>query len=375
VALDLLKYQIAIDMIPKIGSVNAKKLIAYCGGVEAVFNQNKRILTKIPGIGEILAHEIVSQKVLEKAERDVEFITKHNISAHFYLDSDYPRRSRQCDDGPIVLFIKGSQNLNLNQKKIISIVGTRNISDYGKQVCESLINDLASRGHKPIIVSGLAYGVDICAHKSALKNELQTIAVLGHGLTTIYPIVHKSVAREIASTGALVTDFPSQTTFDRTNFIKRNRIIAGLSDATIVIESAEKGGSLITADIANSYNREVFAIPGQITQKYSKGCNMLIKQNKAALIESAMDLEFQLGWDSPKNPKKPEQTVLFPDLTDEEKSIMDVIRENGSEVIDTICLKTKLPVSKVSSLLLNLEFSGLIKCKPGKVFTLARGNN
>jgi DNA processing protein len=375
VASELLKYQIAIDMIPKIGSINAKKLIAYCGGVEAVFRQNRKTLTKIPGIGEILAHEIVNQKVLEKAERELEFITKHSITAHFYLDPSYPNRLRQCDDGPIVLFIKGSQNVNLNQTKIISIVGTRNITDYGKQVCESLINELASRNHKPIIVSGLAYGVDICAHKSALKYELQTFAVLGHGLNTIYPMVHKSVAREIASTGALVTDFPSQTTFDRTNFIKRNRIIAGLSDATIVIESAEKGGSLITADIANSYNREVLAVPGQVTQKYSRGCNMLIKQNKAALIESAKDIEFQLGWDTPQKPKNAQQTLLFPDLTDEEKIIMDVLHVNGSEVIDTICLKTKLPVSKVSSILLNLEFSGLVKCKPGKVFTIASGGN
>lgn len=370
-ASDILKYQIAIDMIPKIGSVNAKRLIAYCGGVEAVFGQNRRTLTKIPGIGEILAHEIINQKVLEKAEKEVDFITKHGISAYFYLDAGYPNRLRQCDDGPIVLFMKGIPEINLNQQKIISIVGTRNITDYGKQVCESIITELASRNHNPIIVSGLAYGVDICAHKAALRNSLQTVAVLGHGLNTIYPMVHKSNAREIASTGALVTDFPHQSPFDKNNFIKRNRIIAGLSDATLVIESAETGGSLITADIANSYNREVLAVPGQITHKYSRGCNMLIKQNKAALVESAADVEFQLRWDSPKKNKKVEQTVLFQSLSDEETAIMNVIRENGSEVIDMICLKTKMPVAKVSSILLNLEFAGHVKCKPGKVFTLA----
>ena len=367
---ELLKYQIAIDMIPKIGSINAKKLIAYCGGVDAVFKQSKRALTKIPGIGEILAHEIVNQKVLDRAQKEVEFVLKHKIRALYYLDTEYPDRLRQCEDGPIVLFLKGNPEVNLNQQKVISIVGTRSITDYGKEACETLIKDLTLRGHKPIIISGLAYGVDICAHKSALKYELPTVAVLGHGLDRIYPDAHRPIAKEIVSKGALVTDFPSFTSCEKNNFIKRNRIIAGLVDATIVVESAEQGGSLITADIANSYNREVFALPGQIFQKYSKGCNRLIKQNKAALIESAEDIEFLLGWEKPGEVKKPTQTILFPVLSDEEKIIMGVLQENGSEVIDAICVKTKMPVAKVSSILLNLEFSGLVKCKPGKVFAL-----
>lgn len=367
---ELLKYQIAIDMIPKIGSVNAKKLIAYCGGVEAVFRQTPRALTKIPGIGKVLANEIINQKVLDRAKQEVDFITKHNIKTYFYLDTDYPTRLKQCEDCPIVLFQKGIPDLNLNQQKVISIVGTRSITDYGRDVCEKIIFDLSAKGHKPIIVSGLAYGVDICAHKAALKNNLLTVAVLGHGLNTIYPQAHRSAAREINAQGALVTDFPSGPTIDRNNFIKRNRIIAGLSDATIIIESAEEGGSLITADIAISYNREVFAVPGQVTQKYSKGCNMLIKQNKAALIESASDIEFQLGWESPSANPKVTQPTLFPNLTDDEKIIVDVLREKGSEVIDVICHKVKMPVAKVSSILLNLEFSGMVKCKPGKVFAL-----
>jgi len=368
---ELLKYQIAIDMIPKIGSVNAKKLIAYCGGVEAVFMQTPRALTKIPGIGKVLANEIVNQKVLDRAEREVEFIVKHNIRTYFYLDSDYPNRLKQCEDCPIVLFLKGVPDIDLNQQKIISIVGTRNITDYGRDVCETLIADLSARGHKPIVVSGLAYGVDVCAHRAALKNGLLTVAALGHGLNTIYPQSHRSVAREINAHGALVTDFPSESTIDPKNFIKRNRIIAGLSDATIIIESAEEGGSLITADIAISYNREVFALPGQVTQKYSRGCNMLIKQNKAALIESASDIEFQLGWELPTANPRVVQPTLFHSLSDDEKTIVDVLRENGSEVIDVICMKTRMPVAKVSSILLNLEFSGVVKCKPGKVFTLS----
>ena len=277
---DLLAYQIGIDMIPKIGSINAKRLIAYCGGVEAVFKQSKKVLTKVPGIGQIIAHEVANHNVLDRAKQEVEFLVKHNIKAYFYLDNDYPQRLRQCDDGPIVLFVKAKDEFNFYNPKAISVVGTRSITDYGKTVCEELIKTIAERGHQAMITSGLAYGVDVCAHKSALKNSLPTVAVLGHGLDSLYPSIHRSIAKEIYEHGALVTDFPSQTPVDRNNFIKRNRIIAGLSDATIVVESAEQGGSLITADIAVSYNREVFAIPGPVNHKYSKGCNLLIKSNK-----------------------------------------------------------------------------------------------
>jgi DNA processing protein len=371
---EILKYQIGIDMIPKIGSINAKRLIAYCGGVEAVFKEKAKTLTKVPGIGSIIAKEIANQNVLDRAQREVEFVVKHGIHTHFYLDKDYPQRLRQCEDGPIVLFFKGNDEINLNQSCIISVVGTRSITDYGKAVCEGLIHGLAKRGHNPIVVSGLAYGVDVCAHKTALKEGFPTVAVLGHGLDRIYPIVHRSIAKEIATTGALVTDFPSETSFDRNNFIKRNRIIAGLSDATIVVESAHKGGSLITADIATSYNREVLAVPGNIGQKYSQGCNMLIKSNKAALIETAEDIEFQLGWESYKKIKIPKQASFFPELSSEEQAIFSILKENGQETIDIICLKTKMPVAKVSSLLLNMEFAGLINSKPGKVYSIKHGN-
>jgi DNA processing protein len=370
--LDLLAFQIGIDMIPRIGSINAKRLIAYCGGVEAVFKQSKTALTKVPGIGKVIAEEIANQTILDRAKAEVEFTVKHGIKTYFYLDSNYPQRLRQCEDGPIVLFSKSKTDLNLDQSKVISIVGTRSITDYGKSVCNEIIDSLVERGHKPIIVSGLAYGVDICAHKAAIRNETPTVAVLGHGLDLIYPSVHRSIAKEIVEQGAIVTDFPSKTNFDRNNFIKRNRIIAGLSDATIVIESAETGGSLITADIAHSYNREVLAIPGPITHKYSKGCNLIIKSNKAALIESAEDIEFQLGWEGLSTIKKEQQLRIVPDLTDEEQQVLNVIKEFGQEVIDVICFKTKMPVAKVSAILLNLEFAGLIKCRPGKVFALTR---
>jgi DNA processing protein len=370
--LDLLPYQIGIDMIPKIGSINAKRLIAYCGGVEAVFKQSKKALEKVPGIGPVLANEIAKQNILDRAKREVEFVEKHSINAHFYLDPDYPNRLRQCDDGPIVIFVKSKETIDFNQRKTISVVGTRSITEYGKAICEEIIENLVKNGHSPIIISGLAYGVDVCAHKSALKNNIPTIAVLGHGLDKMYPTVHRNVAKDIFSHGALVTDFPSLTPFDRNNFIKRNRIIAGLSDATLVIESAEQGGSLITADIAHSYNREVLAIPGPVNSKYSKGCNLLIKTNKAALVESAEDIEFQLGWESIKVSKEQSQLTLFHQLSPEETQILNVIKEHGQEVIDVICFKTKMPVSKVSSLLLNLEFAGLVKCRPGKVFALSK---
>lgn len=370
--LNLLHYQIGIDMIPKIGSINAKKLIAYCGGVESVFKQSKNALIKVPGIGPIIANEIVNQKVLDNAKREVDFIVKHNIKACFYLDNDYPKRLKQCEDGPIVLFVKAKGSIDFNQQKVISIVGTRSVTDYGKAVCEDIIGNLAKRGHNPIIVSGLAYGIDICAHRAALKNGLPTVAVLGHGLDIIYPSIHRNTAKEMYESGALVTDFPSKTSFDRNNFIKRNRIIAGLSDATLVVESAEQGGSLITADIAVSYNREVFAIPGQVGSKYSRGCNLLIKTNKAALIDSADDIEFQLDWGEGKGGDNHSQLSLFPELSADEQTVFNVIKERGQEVIDVICFKTKFPVAKVSAILLNLEFAGLVKSRPGKVFSLTR---
>ena len=367
---NLLKYKIGVEMIPKVGSINAKKLIAYCGGVEAVFKQKKKELLKIPGVGEAVANEVANQKVLDRAEQEVEFIEKYGIKTLFYLDAEYPERLRQCDDGPIVMFVKGNSSINFNREKFISIVGTRKATDYGKKITEEFIVGLTEKGYNPIIVSGLAYGIDIAAHRAAIKTNLQTIAVLGHGLDTIYPTPHRNIAKEIVETGALVTDFPSSTKFDRNNFIKRNRIIAGLSDATIVVESDSEGGALITADLANSYNREVFAVPGNVGQKYSRGCNQLIKANKAALIESPDDIEFLLGWEPADIKKPPKQIAIFTEISEEEKKIIDCLKEVDQESIDIICIKTQMPVSKVSSLLLNLEFAGIVKSKPGKVYSM-----
>lgn len=367
---DDLIFKIAIELIPKIGSINAKKLIAYCGGPEAVFKEKKKALLKIPGIGEQRIEELINQQILATAAEEVDFIEKHGIKPLYYLDHDYPERLRQCEDGPVVLFMKSSTQLDLNQSKVISIVGTRKATDYGKEFCNTLIGELAALGHTPIVVSGLAYGIDIAAHRAALKNNLPTIAVLAHGLNTIYPSIHRNTAIEIVNSGALMSDFTTSSKFDRKNFLRRNRIIAGLSDATIVVESAISGGALVTADIANSYNRDVFAVPGNVNYSYSKGCNLLIKNNRAALLESSADLVNYLGWSNSTN-SQPKQTIIqFESFNTSEQGVYNYLKQNGENNIDFIANKTGMPVSLVLSTLLNLEFMGVVVSKPGKVFKL-----
>ena len=364
-----LRYKIGLSLINGIGPLTAKKIIAYVGGVEALFHEKKKNLMRIDGIGEYLASNIVNQNVLERADQEIEFITKNNITSYFYLDKEYPFRLKQCADAPLMLFSKG--NSLTEKRKIISIVGTRNATEYGKSVCTNIIDEINKKGHDVSIVSGLAYGIDIVAHRTALKNNLSTIAVLGHSLDRIYPWSHKNTSEEILNDGTLVSEFLSGTVPDRQNFVKRNRIIAGLSDATIVVESGVKGGSLITADIANSYDRDVFAFPGRVNDSYSSGCNYLIKTNRASLIESVGDLEYLLGWESEEK-KKPgvEQQKLFSDLSDDEQMIVDLIREYGELHIDLISMKSKITQGQVSAILLTLEFAGFIKTLPGKVYKL-----
>jgi DNA processing protein len=363
-----LLYKIAIGLIPGIGSINAKKLIAYTGSVEGVFREKKANLLKIPGIGDVLAREIMKSNVLAQAEKEVSFIRQYNIRTLFYLDSDYPVRLKQCEDSPILIYVKGP--VNFDNPKILSIVGTRHATEYGKVFCEKLITSLAQSGHKPIIVSGLAYGIDIASHKSALKNKLETIAVLGHGLTTIYPATHSKYAKEILHQGALVTEYTSDTKAERALFVRRNRIIAGMADATIIVESGEKGGALITADLANSYNRDVFAVPGRVDDAMSKGCNKLIKTNKANVVECLEDLEYLLGWEQSEGKPKIIQRELFVELAIDEKQIFEIISNNKEIAIDSICSVAEMPVSKVSPILLNLEFAGLVRSLPGKVYKL-----
>lgn len=367
--LNSLKYKIGITLIPGIGSITAKKLIAYCGGAENVFSATKRTLLGIPGVGKYLSDVVINQTVLDQAEKEIEFINQHQIVPLFFLDKEYPERLKNCPDSPVMIYAKG--NANLNHPKIVSIVGTRHATDYGKGMVEQIIKQLQERQHDPLIVSGLAYGIDIAAHRSALKNNLKTIAVLGHGLTSIYPATHTKSAKDIVHNGALVTEFKHDQKAEMPNFVKRNRIIAGLADVTIVVESAEKGGALITADIANSYNRDVFAVPGRIGDERSAGCNRLIKINRAALLEKVEDLEYLMGWDVKQNKSIGFQQNLFETLSAEEKTIIEILRKKGDCFIDDLTFEANLPSSVVSSLLLNLEFSGMVNCLPGKIFRLS----
>jgi DNA processing protein len=362
-----LLYQIGITLIPGIGSITAKKLISYCGGTEAVFKERKAALLKIPGVGESLAKVIMEQDVLGQAEDEVKFVLKNKIEPLFFLDKNYPNRLKHCMDSPVLLYWKGKADLN--QQQIISVVGTRKATDRGKALTEKIIEDL--RNLDVLVVSGLAYGIDITAHRAALKNDLETVGVLAHGLDKIYPQVHRKTAQEMVSQGGLLTEFMQETKPDRENFPKRNRIIAGMADATLVVEAGIKGGALITAELANSYSRDVFAIPGRVDDKFSEGCNWLISRTKAALVTSAKEIKYMMNWETEKeSKKKPVQKQLFVDLTEDQKVVVNLLREKKEMSIDELCLQSKMNTSKVASMLLDLEFSGVVAALPGKVYRL-----
>ncbi len=365
---DLL-YKIAISLVPGIGCITAKSLIAYCGSAGQVFKEKEKILRTVPGIGTVLAKNILQSKVLSRAGKEVEFIGRNQVNAHFYLDESYPQRLKSCVDAPILLFSKGKPDLNCN--KVISIVGTRNATEYGRELVDKFILSIAERGYDIQIVSGLAYGIDVQAHRAALRNNLSTVAVMAHGLETVYPSFHKAIAQEMCErNGGMVSDFLSYSSIDRKNFLRRNRIIAGLADAVVVVESAKKGGALLTAELAVSYNRDLFAFPGRVGETYAEGCHYLIKSNRAGLIENLGDLEYCMNWQPGSANRGVSQPRLFNDLTPEEQKVADLLQTNGELTIDQICLQTGLPMNRVSPMLLSLEFSGIVKCLPGKVFRL-----
>lgn len=357
---------LALWAIPRIGSINSRKLIAYAKGIENVFKLSRKDLLNIPGFGNRIVEDILSKKQFEIADKELEFIEKFDIKITTYFDEDYPYRLKQSEDCPLLYFSKGQ--VIPDDRKYLSIVGTRNATLRGIEFCETLVHDLKERGHDVAIVSGLAFGIDIAAHKAAVKENLPTIGVLAHGLEQIYPAKHRDTATQMLEKGAVISEFFSSMFPDKNNFIRRNRIIAGLSDATIVVESDIKGGSLVTADIANSYSRDVFAVPGRLGDKYSLGTNNLIKTNRASLLESVKDIEYLLGWD---NKEVPKQKQLFVQLTDEEEKLMQVFEDNEEINIDAICRLSGYTMAKVSAMLLNLEFSGVVKCLPGKIFVRA----
>ena len=359
---------IALYLVKGIGTINIRKLLSYFEDSNEIINAGIHKLIKVEGIGKITAGRIVSQinNTKKRAEKELKFIEKYKINFTCINNNTYPSKLKQCEDAPLFLFYKG--NINNNQKHV-SIVGTRENTNYGISNCKKLINDFNANGHNPVIVSGLAYGTDICAHKAALSQGLKTIAVLAHGLDRIYPEQHTSVARKIVNQGALLTEFLSGTTPERQNFVQRNRIIAGLSDCTVVVESGEKGGSLITADIANSYNRDVFAFPGNVNTKQSKGCNKLIKTHKASLIESINDIEYIMQWQSSSQNKQLDLQIPAK-MTDEENKIYQIIKDEISINIDVLSRKANCSISDLSVILLNLELNGLIKSYPGNLYKI-----
>ena len=361
---------LALQQIEGVGDIMAKKLIHHCGSAELVFKTKTSQIAAIDGIGSVLLQKLKDKTVFNKAEQEFQFIKSNEINFTYFQDENYPSRLKHCIDGPLLLFTSG--NIDLKNKKIISIVGTRQITSYGMEFCRKLMEDLAPLD--PIIVSGFAYGVDIFAHQLAMEHELQTIGVLAHGLNQIYPKTHQKFVSKVEQNGGFMTEFWSSSNPDKENFVKRNRIVAGISEATIVIESAERGGSLITATIANDYNRDVFAVPGRTTDKYSAGCNNLIKTQKANLLTSAADLVYILNWDiegiasKSRNDKKPVQKQLFVTLEDDEQKVYDYLLKNGKELIDIIALRCDFPIYKISGMLLNMELKGVIRPLPGKLF-------
>jgi len=360
-------YKIALSLVPGIGNVLARNLLSRLGHIDRIFAESFKSLKKIPGIGEVNAGRIKDKAVFIQAEKELKFIKKYNIDVSFFTDNSYPRRLRMCIDAPLILYCRG--NMNLNSEKVISVVGTRNATNYGKDISGQLIKDIAGRGYNVVIVSGLAYGIDVHVHRMSLKYGIPTVGILGHGLDRLYPSLHTDIAKKMLNSGGLVTEFPGYTKIDPSNFIRRNRIIAGLSDATVVVESAEKGGALVTADIASSYNRDVFAFPGRVSDTFSRGCNRLIRYNGANLIQGIEDLEYFMGWE-PTDKKKCYQTEMFVELNDEETKIVELLKKSDRLFIDQISSELGIPGSKVSVLLLGLECKNLISALPGNIYSL-----
>ncbi len=366
--MDLL-YQISLSQIPGIGNINGKKLIAYTGGVEAVFHEKTSALMKVPGIGSMIVRKIKEHKsaALKRAEKEVKFIEDNRINPVFFLDKSYPRRLSHCADSPMMLYTLGKANLN--PKRVLAVVGTRSPSQAGVEICQKILRDLGDVQ----VISGLAYGIDSCAHQYAVDHQQETIGVLAHGLDRIYPAVNRGLAARMLENGGLITEFLSGSQPDREHFPQRNRIVAGMADAVLVIETARKGGSLITADIGGSYGRDVFAIPGRPGDHKTEGCNWLIKTNRAALCENARDIQYLMNWlPDDKEESKGVQKQLFVELNAESQKIADVLNAaEGQEAgIDFICHQAGMPLSRVATQLLDMEFKAVVKALPGKRYKL-----
>lgn len=361
-----LQYKIAITMFHGVGSKKVDRLLEYYGSARSFYESKEDILD----FRTIKTDFATKEETLRKAEKEIKFCEKNGVRILLKEDTDYPERLRYCADAPHVLYCKG--NTDFNTIKTLSVVGTRRASAYGRNMCKKIIDDLKERGHDILIVSGLAYGIDISAHKAALDNNLKTVGVVAHPLNTLYPASHKNTATKMVSEGgAIISDFPTFVATEPQNFLKRNRIIAGLSDATLVVESASKGGALITATLANSYSRDVYAVPGKTNDKYSKGCNQLIKTNMASLVECAEDIEYLTGWEKQKEKKeKIIEPKLFPDISGDEEKVFNIIEENDKITINNLANISKIDLSQLSGILLGLEIKNIIISLPGNRYTL-----
>jgi len=361
-------YQVALSMVPGIGDITAKTLISYCNSAKEIFKKNRNQLSKVPGIGQIIADKILAFKNFTQAEKEIDKCIKQHIDILFFTDEAYPKKLKHAPDSPTILYYRGKPVLNTS--KIVSIVGTRKSTSYGREFTENIVGKLAA--HKALIVSGLAYGIDIITHKAALKNGLNTIGVMASGLDIIYPNLHHATAMQMVDQGGLLSEFKIGTQPEAHHFPSRNRIIAGISDVTIVVEAAVKGGALITADIANSYNRDVFALPGDIGKRFSEGCNNLIKTNKAHLLTSIEDIEYIMNWESQSTSTHHEEKYYdFSKLSPEEKTIVETLKiEPDGMILDKLSWKSQIPLNKLASILLNLEFSGIVKTLPGSKYKI-----
>lgn len=364
---DLL-YQIALTYVPQIGAVQAKTLAQHFGNAKDIFKAKLSALENIEGINTTGAKNIKAFTDFSRAEEELKFIQKYNVQPLFITDKNYPQRLLNCYDSPTLLFYKG--RANLNNSRIVAIIGTRKNSEYGRSVTEKFIEALSL--HNVLIVSGLAFGIDVIAHKASVNNNVPTVAVVAHGLDQIYPADHSGLAKDMVQKGGgILTEYCSNTKPEKYNFPSRNRIVAGMSDATVVIETTIKGGSMITAELANGYNKDVFAFPGKITDAKSSGCNHLIKTNKANIITDADDLLTMLNWVDEKKTKRSAQREIFIELNENEKIIVNLLKEKETIHIDELNIKSQLSSGKVASAILNLELRNVIVSLPGKLYQLA----
>lgn len=359
-------FQLALTLVPGLGDILVKTLISYVGGAQQVFDIPLNKLTKIPGIGSRTARAI-KQFDLNRAEKELKRLEAKDVKLHFYTDSTYPKRLKNIYDAPALIYFSG--NANLNHNKILAIVGTRNATNHGKAFVKEFVRDLSTQNI--LIVSGLAYGIDIEAHKAALQYKIPTIGVIASGLDIIYPQVHTKYANRMIEEGGLLTEYPLKTKLDPARFPARNRIIAGLADATVVIEAANKGGALITADLASGYDREVFAVPGRWDDEFSAGCNHIIKNNMAQSITSAQDLEYYMQWTADEDQTEINIALIKDDFSLEEWNVISTIKESGNDVhIDELSWKSQIQIGQLASILLNLEFRGIVNSIAGKKYTL-----